>query len=91
MPAEAWTALAMAMRAGHIARLKEAQRYVREPWGIASHSRNGLSQLFTRHRTTLKTGRRRPRRADPVAQAACKQSRRPRPRPAARATRVGPS
>jgi transposase len=54
---EAWTALATEMRAGRIARLKAAQRYLREQWGLDYHSRNGLSQLFKRHKTKLKTGR----------------------------------
>jgi transposase len=89
VPLEAWTALAAEMHAGRVARLTEAQRYLREQWGIAYHSLNGLSQLFKRHKTKLKTGRRRHRRADPAAQTALKQSLRPRPRPAARATRVG--
>jgi transposase len=87
---EAWTALAMEMRAGRIARLKEAQRYLREQWRIDYRSLNGLSQLFKRHKTKLKTGRRRHRLADPAAQAAFKKYLRPHPRPAARATRVGP-
>jgi transposase len=73
VPAAAWTALVIAMRAGHIARLKEAQRYLREQWGIDYHSLNGLSQLFKRHKTKLKTGRRRHRRADPAVQAAFKK------------------
>jgi transposase len=73
VPPEAWTALAVEMRAGRIARLKEAQRYLREQWGITYHSLNGLSQLFKRHKTKLKTGRRRHRRADPAAQAAFKK------------------
>jgi len=73
VPAEAWTALVTAMRAGHMARLKEAQRYLREQWGIDDHSLHGLSQLFKRHHTTLKTGRRRHRRAAPVAQVAFKK------------------
>ena len=70
---EAWTALALEMRAGRIARLKEAQQYLREQWGIDYHSLNGLSQLFKRHKTKLKTGRRRHRQANPAAQAAFKK------------------
>ncbi len=87
---EAWAALAMEMRAGRIARLKEAQRYLREQWRTDYRSLNGLSQLFKRHKTKLKTGRRRHRQADPVAQTAFKKYLRPRSRPSARATRVGP-
>ena len=89
MPAEAWTALVMAMRAGHIARLKEAQRYLREQWGIDYHSLHGISQLCKRHKTTLKTGRRRHRQANLAAQAAFKKYLRPHPRPAVGARRVG--
>ena len=86
---EAWAALAVEMRAGRVARLKAAQRYLREQWRTDYRSLNGLSQLFKRHKTKLKTGRRRHRQADPAAQTAFKQYLRPHPRPAARATRVG--
>jgi transposase len=86
---EAWAALAVEMRAGRVARLKEAQRYLREQWRTDYRSLNGLSQLFKRHKTKLKTGRRRHRQADPAAQTAVKKDLRPHPRPAARATRVG--
>jgi transposase len=67
---EAWAALAPEMRAGRVSRLKEAQRYLREHWRIDYQSLNGLSQLFKRHKTKLKTGRRRHRQANPAAQAA---------------------
>jgi transposase len=73
VPPEAWTAVAIEMGAGRLARLKEGQRYLREQWGIDHRSLNGLSQLFKRHKTKLKTGRRRHRRADPAAQAAFKK------------------
>jgi transposase len=86
---QAWTALEVEMQAGQMARLKDVQRYLREQWGIDYHSLNGLSQLFKRHKTKLKTGRRRHRQADPAAQVAFKKSLRPHPRPAARAPRVG--
>jgi transposase len=86
---DAWAALAGEMHAGRVARLNEAQRYLREHWGSNYHSLNGVSRLFIRRKTTLKTGRRRHRRAHLAAQAACKQSRRPAARPATRATRVG--
>jgi transposase len=85
----AWTALAAEMQAGRVAHLKEAQRYLRERWGIDYRSLNGVSRLFIRHKTKLKTGRRRHRRADLTAQAAFKKSLRPVAHPAARATRVG--
>ena len=86
---EAWAALAFELRAGRIAHLKEAQRYLREPWRMNYRSLNGLSQLFTRHKTQLKTGRRRHRQADPAAPAAFKKYLRPHSRPTARTTRLG--
>lgn len=85
----AWTALAGEMQAGRVARLKDAQRFLRERWGIEYRSLNGVSRLFIRHQTKLKTGRRRHRRANLAAQAAFKKSLRPATRPATRATRVG--
>jgi transposase len=90
MSAEAWNALALEMQAGRIARLKEVQRYLREQWGIDYHSLNGISQLFKRHKTKLKTGRRRHRQANLAAQAAFKKYLRAHPRPATGATRMGP-
>ena len=87
--AEAWNALTVEMRAGRMARLKEVQRYLREQWGIDYHSLHGISQLCKRHKTTLKTGRRRHRQANLAAQAAFKKYLRPHPRPAAGARRVG--
>jgi transposase len=88
--AEAWSALAVEMRAGRIARLKEVQRYLREQWGIHYHSLNGVSHLFQRHKTKRQTGRRRHRQANLAAQAALKPSLRPYPRSAPGATRMGP-
>ncbi|HZU87987.1 MAG TPA: winged helix-turn-helix domain-containing protein [Stellaceae bacterium] len=61
------------MRAGRIARLREAQAYLRERWGIR-YSLDGLSGLFQRHKIKRKTGRPRHRRADAAAQAAFKKS-----------------
>jgi transposase len=89
VPLAAWTARAAERQAGRVARLQEAQRDWREPWELVYHSRKGLSQLFKRPQTKLKTGRRRHRRADPAAQAAVNKALRPHPRPAARARRVG--
>ena len=60
------------MRAGRVARLREAQAFLRDRHGIA-HSLNGISLLFKRHRVKLKTGRRRHRKADAAAQAAFKK------------------
>jgi transposase len=70
---EAWTGVEVAMRAGRIARLQDVQHALQEQWGIGSRSLNGVSQLLKRHKTKLKTGRRRHRRANPAAQAALKQ------------------
>jgi transposase len=86
---EAWTALAGEIQAGRVARLKDAQRYLRERWGINDHRLTEVSRRFILHKTTLKTGRRRHRRAHLAAQAAFKKSRRLASRPATRATRVG--
>ena len=61
------------MRAGRIARLREAQAYLRERWGI-HYSLDGLSGLFQRHQIKRKTGRPRHRRADAAAPAAFKKS-----------------
>ena len=60
------------MRAGRVARLREAQAFLRDRHGIA-YSLNGVSPLFKRHRVKLKTGRRRHRKADTAAQAAFKK------------------
>jgi len=54
-------------------RLKEAQAYLRERWGIA-YCLDAMSKLFQRRKTKLKTGRARHRRADAAAQAALKKS-----------------
>lgn len=71
--AAAWAGLEAEMTAGRIARLADAQRYLREGWGIAYASLNGVSRLLKRRKARLKTGRRRHRRADPGAQAAFKK------------------
>src|SRR5579875_2021401 len=63
--AAAWAAL--------IARLKDAQAYLREQWGIV-YCLDALSKLFRRHKVKRKTGRPRHRRADAAAQAAFKKS-----------------
>jgi transposase len=71
--AEALGALQAAMQAGHIARLREAQTFLRERFGIVYHSLNGISQLFKRQKIKRKTGRRRHRQHDPEAQRAFKK------------------
>lgn len=67
---EAWHALAVAMQAGQITRLRDAQTLLHEQYRITYRSLNGVSQLLRRHQAKLKTGRRRHRKGDPVAQAA---------------------
>ncbi len=71
--AEALAALQVAMQAGQIGRLREAQAFLRHHYGIRYHSLNGISQLFQRHKINLKTGRRRHRRGDPAAPGAFKK------------------
>ena len=70
---EAWADLSAQMRAGAIGRLKDAQAYLRERWGIA-YCLDGISKLFIRRKAKLKTGRRRHRHAEAAAQAAFKKS-----------------
>jgi transposase len=86
---EAWTGVEGEMRAGRIARLKDVQHYLQEQWGIDYRSLNGVSQLLKRHKTKLKTGRRRHRQANLAAQIAFKKYLRPQTRPAASRARVG--
>src|ERR687883_1370880 len=73
---EAWADLSAQMRAGPIGRLKYAQAYLHEHWGIA-YCLDAISKLFIRRKTKLKTGRPRHREADAAAQAAFKKSVRP--------------
>jgi transposase len=73
MTPEAWAGLEAEMRAGRIARLADACRYLRETWRIA-YSAKGLWGHFKRRRVTLKTGRRRHGRAAAARQAAFKQT-----------------
>jgi transposase len=73
LSAEALAALHVAMAAGQIARLHEAQAFLRERCGILYHSLNGVSQLFKRQKIKLKTGRRRHRQSNPTVQAAFKK------------------
>jgi transposase len=85
---EALAALEAAMQAGQIARLRDAQAFLRERCGVGYASLNGISQLFKRHKIKLKTGRRRHRRGDLDAQAAFKKSLRLAPAPAASRARL---
>lgn len=70
--ADAWAGLTEQMRAGQIRRLKDAQTYLQEQWGL-HYCLDALSKLFQRRKTKLKTGRPRHRRADAAAQAAFKK------------------
>ena len=70
---EAWADLSAQMRAGAIGRLKDAQAYLRERWGL-TYCLDGISKLFIRRKTKLKTGRPRHRHAEAAAQAAFKKS-----------------
>jgi transposase len=70
---EAWADLSAQMQAGAIGRLKDAQAYLHEHWGL-DYCLDGISKLFIRRKTKLKTGRRRHRHAEAAAQAAFKKS-----------------
>jgi transposase len=72
MTPAAWAGLDGELRAGRVARLREAQAYLREHHGLA-YSLDGLSGLFQRHKVKRKTGRPWHRLADPAAQAAFKK------------------
>jgi transposase len=64
---EALAGLEGEMRAGRVATLEDARAYLRAQWGIEYASLNGVWWQFRKHGIKLKTGRRRHRRADPVA------------------------
>ena len=68
---EAWADLSARMRAGAIGRLKDAQAYLHEHWGI-DYCLDGISKLFIQRKAKLKTGRH--RQAEAAAQAAFKKS-----------------
>jgi transposase len=70
---EAWKALCKKMKAGEVARLKDAQTFLREEFGIEYESESGISRLFKRRGAKLKTGRPRHRDADPERQATFKK------------------
>jgi transposase len=81
LTAPALAGLEAAMTTGAIATLRDAQRYLAEEWGIVYPSLNGVWHQLPKHRIKKKTGRRRHRRADPAAQAACKAGFRRHPGP----------
>ncbi len=60
------------MRAGRVARLEDARRYLAEQWGIAYGSVSGVWWQLRQRKAKPKTGRRRHRQTDEVAQAAFK-------------------
>ena len=69
---EAFAALEAEMRAGRIATLNDAQRYLHEHHAIP-YTIGGLSDLFRRRKVKRKTGRRRHRKASQAEQAAFKK------------------
>lgn len=70
---EAWAGLDAEMRAGRVARLKDAQAYLCERHGIG-YSLNGVWELLRRRKAKPKTGRKRHAAADPAEQVAFKKS-----------------
>jgi transposase len=70
---EALDTLKERMKAGEIARLEEARRFLEERFGIHYKGVSGLSRLLKRHQIKLKTGRRRHRKASEEEQAAFKK------------------
>ena len=67
---EALAGLQAEMRAGAVATLEDARRYLAEQHGVAYGSLNGVWWQLRKHKIKLKTGRRRHRRADAAAQEA---------------------
>lgn len=70
LTAEALAGLEEQMRAGRIATLADARRYLAERWGVEYASLNGVWWQLRKHKIKLKTGRRRHRKADAAAQEA---------------------
>jgi transposase len=70
LTAAALAGLEEQMRAGAIATLEDARRYLAEEHGVVYASLNGVWWQLRKHKIELKTGRRRHRRADPAAQEA---------------------
>jgi transposase len=62
------------MKAGRIGRLKDAQAFLQEEFGITYESESGISRLFRRRGVKPnRAGRPRHRDADPEAQTAFKK------------------
>lgn len=70
---EAWAGLEEKMKAGQIARLEDARRYLRIEHGITYAGIQSVSMLFQRRGVKLKTGRRSHQQAAPEEQAAFKK------------------
>lgn len=70
---EALDALEEQMKQGNIARLEECRIFLAERYGIHYEGVSGLSRLFDRHQTKLKTGRHRHRKASEAQQEAFKK------------------
>jgi transposase len=70
---EALEALEEEMKQGSISTLREARNFLAERFSIHYEGVSGLSRLFKRHHTKLKTGRRRHRKASEEQQAAFKK------------------
>jgi transposase len=66
---EAWAGLQAEMRAGHIGGLHEARSTCATTWHLA-YGIDALSKLFRRHKTKLKTGHPRHRKAASPAEPA---------------------
>lgn len=69
---EAWAALEEQMSAGRVAQLSDAQRFLKEQFGML-YSIGGLSDLMRRHKAKRKTGRRRHQKSSAPAQEAWKK------------------
>jgi transposase len=70
---DALDALEEQMRQGNIVRLEECRLFLAENFNIHYEGVSGLSRLFDRHQTKLKTGRRRHRKASEVQQETFKK------------------
>lgn len=71
---EAYAGLEAEMRAGRVATLEDARRYLAERWGIAYGSVNGVWWQLRKRGARPKTGRRRHAKADPAAQEAFRRT-----------------
>ena len=70
---EALEALEEKMKQGDISTLREARSFLAERFSIHYEGVSGLSRLFKRHQTKLKTGRRRHRKASERQQVTFKK------------------